>query len=636
MDPALRTLAPLVDAAYYLAGNPDVRAAGMAPAEHYWRMGWREGRDPSPWFATDYYVRANPDVRVAGINPLWHYAVRGRAEGRPPRPPGGAWREELDRPPAIAAPIPAATLPRQRLHRLLRRACEDARGLVLSISHDRYTEHRGGTQLLIADEQRKFNGDRAAYLHLSPLTPRLGLADAAPARCGVVLDGVWRGAARLADLGAALAAVPERLRRLLVVHALHGWRPEDVAALAAALRPAHAVFWAHDYGAACPSPRLLRNDIAFCAAPPADSPGCRICAPGAARPAHVARLTALFRAVPFHLAAPSRRAAETWRRAVALPVQSVQVHPHASLHPLPAAPAEAAAPIRIGFVGHAAFHKGWPAFRDLLGRLRGRPDYAFFHLASRDALQAMDGLTPIAAASTPADPHGMRRALEAARIDLVLAPSPWPETFGYVAHEALAAGADIVTLAGSGAVADLVTRFGRGAVLADAAALAAFFDGPAEAALVRRRRSTGRPVLRLLHDGATATLALSGGAVTTDDPDLHLWSAGGRIDGATDGWTWRFALPPVARLRLRSRVLHPAWQDLAGQDLAGQDLAWPDGPSGAARIGVAVAELRLDGRLLAPRWRCTDGDTPLATRGAARLEVRLAARLRYWCAPLLA
>ncbi len=288
---------------------------------------------------------------------------------------------------------------------------------------------------------------------------------------------------------------------------------------------------------------------------------------------------------------------------------------------------------RVAFVGHAAFHKGFGVFRALLGQMRPAAAYRWFHVASTDELCAMDGLEGLAASATPSDPHGMRRALAAARIDLVLLPSPWPETFSYVVHEALAAGADIVTLADSGAIAALVRRLDRGVVLDDAAALAAFFAGPDAAAHVRRRRAAGRPEMFLRHDGSTATLAFGGTAATTDDPDLHVLADGGRVDGTMAGMAWRFSLPCARHIRLRSRRWYPAWDALA---------------PGAPPLGVAVAELRLDGVPVRPgrRWpgwhqgadgvRWTDGDAVLRPGGARLLEVRLARRVRYWRAPLLA
>ena len=75
---------PLFDAAYYLANNPDVAAAGVDPYQHYITTGWKEGRNPSALFNTNYYEQQNPDVRAAGVNPLLQFEQSGWKEGRNP------------------------------------------------------------------------------------------------------------------------------------------------------------------------------------------------------------------------------------------------------------------------------------------------------------------------------------------------------------------------------------------------------------------------------------------------------------------------------------------------------------------------------------------------------------------------
>ena len=53
---------------------------------HFVEHGWKEGRDPAPWFSVGYYLLANPDVAGAGLNPFVHYLHSGRAEGRDIQP----------------------------------------------------------------------------------------------------------------------------------------------------------------------------------------------------------------------------------------------------------------------------------------------------------------------------------------------------------------------------------------------------------------------------------------------------------------------------------------------------------------------------------------------------------------------
>jgi hypothetical protein len=83
----------------------------------------------------------------------------------------------------------------------------------------------------------------------------------------------------------------------------------------------------------------------------------------------------------------------------------------------------------------------------------------------------------------------MTRAMAQAEIDVAVV---WPlcrETFSFTAHEAVAAGAAVVTNPDSGNVAAFVAEGGHGRVLADEAALAAAFETGDVEALARRRRA---------------------------------------------------------------------------------------------------------------------------------------------------
>ena len=51
-------------------------------ATHYLNIGWRENKNPSPFFSTADYLEQNPDVEIAGINPLLHFEKYGMKEGR--------------------------------------------------------------------------------------------------------------------------------------------------------------------------------------------------------------------------------------------------------------------------------------------------------------------------------------------------------------------------------------------------------------------------------------------------------------------------------------------------------------------------------------------------------------------------
>ena len=67
---------------WYLEKYPDVAENNVNPLAHYMEFGWKEDRNPGPWFSTRCYLFENPDVKEAGVNPLLHYLVHGKKEGR--------------------------------------------------------------------------------------------------------------------------------------------------------------------------------------------------------------------------------------------------------------------------------------------------------------------------------------------------------------------------------------------------------------------------------------------------------------------------------------------------------------------------------------------------------------------------
>ncbi len=371
-DAVEQVVAEYLDRSYYTSTYADIREHGIDPVEHFCRQGWQERRNPAAWFDTAYYLDTNADVAQSGINPFWHYLVEGRAEDRRPHRPGGFRRDIIDR--AVdpdtrtrdwARPEPTGVLARTRLERILRAAIETAKGVVLSFSHDCYVRVTGGIQLFIADEQARYARQGMAYIHLSPFAPLLRLADAASGPCllNLVIDGREVGVTSAADLEAALLRSPRRPeeRRLFLVHCLLGHSVPDLIALRAALASEANVFWVHDYSSICLGYTLLRNDVAYCHAPPPDSITCRVCVYGTQRPAHLADVRTLFEAVPFQVVAPSQAALAIWREHSDLPHVSSMAHEHCGLVPSD----EEAAPRDVDAAGARRLHRLRPGTQGL-------------------------------------------------------------------------------------------------------------------------------------------------------------------------------------------------------------------------------------------------------------------------------
>lgn len=530
-------VAPYFDPTYYRATYPDLAAIGTGTSDsallhHFCQIGWREGRNPSPAFDTLYYAAANPDVTGAGINPFWHYVVAGMAEGRRARPHDGHRRAILRSLPPVptrreaAVPNAVTRLHRERLaEALAARSCirpgaqrHGRRGVVLSVSHDCYIRSFGGTQIVISDEQERFNAQDYIYIHISPGLPVLSIDPEGPGAdlLEVVVDGVNVGTSNHDDLAWALAKCFDgrALDRLFTVHCALGHRVEGLVALQRAVKSSRNWFWVHDFSSLCANHTLLRNDVSFCGAPPPDSTACAICIHGGERSRHLRSMERLFTEIRFHVLAPSTSALDLWRHGSWLPALSTDVLEHCRFVEsglrLSAGDGSGLGtpgkPVRIAFVGSPTFHKGWGLFEDLVDALRGSFSYRFHHFAAPGLHRGLPGVAEVAVTVTATDRHGMAESLAAHAIDLVLVPSVWPETFSFVTHEALAAGADVVALEASGNVAATVSRLGRGHVFRSESDLLEFFTSFAAVEHVRDRLRKGIPAGTLDHCGTTAAL----------------------------------------------------------------------------------------------------------------------------------
>jgi hypothetical protein len=501
-DGKLTLLSPYFDYAYYAFENPDFSASGLDELEHFNFFGWRSLRNPAPWFDTAYYLASNPDVLAAGDNPFWHYIFKGRAEGRATRRPRAAERAILDAlvaPEARPAPAPPE-LPRlsaEELAARLQPRLAGAEGLL-------YCVDPGGMA------QMPLPG--FVSLQASPLRSAhtLKLLPAAWSETRLALDGQTLGVATDAAIAKALAALGETLpaRRAFVVRGLLGCSLEGLLAVEDALAAQRRWFILDDFSSLCVSPRLLRNDVAFCGAPPPDSQGCAVCIYDEARRALLGGLERLFVRCRFTVVAPTESALALWRDAAALPCEAAVVVAPARLEDAPAPDAEAPAgeigvegrPVRVAFLGAPTLAHGWPTFARILEACGDLVAYAFHHFAAAENLRPSRNLVGVATDGPLSD------LLIARRIDLVVMANEGCDAFSGAALEALAAGADLVTLAHSGHPAALVESERRGRVFSADDEVVAFFTGGKAIAYARERDRFPRLVQAVRGQDVLATL----------------------------------------------------------------------------------------------------------------------------------
>jgi len=447
----------LFDEPFYVANYPDVAATGFNSFTHFLEHGFREGRDPNPWFSTDFYFKANPDILSAGINPFLHFLSTGRKEGRLPRDPLGEWRTLVSSMPNIIEQgllwprvLTSSILSIDALVREI--STEMQRGgygsLGLIVGNDDYLKNSGGIQACISVDVLERGANRRATLYLWPAQPLPHLATDGEPHVNLRLNGRSMGATTMPELSQALNAIGGscEVESDLTVHGLMGHRPESLVALVQDSENSidGVLFWAHDYFAACSCYTLAPYANEFCGAPNSDSIQCRVCPSGVGRTSHLASIRELLDLPNTLVIAPSTVSEVVFRRATGWSGPT-RVKPLGEFEWLGFRRelTSSDTPIRIAFVGYPSPRKGWIDFIDLVRWCAGRSDVAFYHFGSNDQKVPLVSFVPVT--QLGGETNAMTEALRDHGIDVALHWPTWPETFGITAHEALAAGCLVLT-----------------------------------------------------------------------------------------------------------------------------------------------------------------------------------------------
>lgn len=173
---------------------------------------------------------------------------------------------------------------------------------------------------------------------------------------------------------------------------------------------------------------------------------------------------------------------------------------------------------RIGHCGARAVHKGWNVFERLALQFADDPRYESYHLGVTHGAPAVGHIRQVVVEVDREHPDAMIEAVAEHRLDAVILWSNWPETFCYAAHEAVAAGAVVLTHRGTGNVAQGVAAAlpDQCYVLEDEAALHDLLASGSFAAMMHgasRRRGT------LLPEGGTFAWMAGQGWLGTAAPD---------------------------------------------------------------------------------------------------------------------
>lgn len=378
----------------------------------------------------------------------------------------------------------------------------DSAELILSVSHDNYRESLGGVQFCLQREEKIARDRGMLYVQIHPWQALPHLVDCKLAKDYLVsinCDGALIGTTSISILIEAVAELVKKGRKArVIVHHLLGHAPEAICRLVQATDDSTPLFWIHDFFSLCPSVTLQRNTLSFCAAPPPNSNACLLCVFGSSRSDHQARIATFFQTTLPVAVAPSQVTADFWLSKVDLKHKSIVIVPHIRLEEVTRrGSVPTIEKIRIGHLGVAATHKGWPTYTKLIYELSDL-NVEFVVLSNKRPNVGEDYWENVSVSAE--EPDAMVKAVKRQNLDFVLHWASCFETFSFTTFEAISGGAYVLTNEASGNVRATIESNGKGEVFKDVQDLLAFFrDGSATYLAQQRRKTVATTSLEIVH-----------------------------------------------------------------------------------------------------------------------------------------
>lgn len=483
---ACNILRPHFHSEYYRKKYNDAHNIDDA-LSHFCETGWKELRDPSPYFNTSYYLQSYSDVRSANVNPFIHYLTQGIKEGR--KPHYDDWvniklLQQIKTIDVLSFEYSKITpdlkvQSKEHLFLSLYKNLQEYSGkLVLSISNDNYLKHTGGIQKFVRSESRWAKDSGITYLNICPTRPALALTVNSVSKTFLVnctAGNEFIGTFTLSEVYETLddlvAKIPT-LNSTAIIHSVMGWNLDLLVQLIRN-RMHKTYFYVHDYYSLCPEYRLLRNGIEPCDAPNVKGGICRICVHKSARENYINHFSSLFNSINPHLIFPSETAKSAFVNSGLYKNLTASILPHIDVKIARDSGKHVAEKIvnpnnsnkiRIAYCGSPIGHKGFYHYEKIMDIVRDNNLLEFYHFGSTNT--DLNGLI-YKKVLLEQGLSSMSSAIKESNIDIVFIGSTWRETFNFIAYEALQSGAAILTLNSSGNVAELVNKYLVGKVVAN-------------------------------------------------------------------------------------------------------------------------------------------------------------------------
>lgn len=116
--------------------------------------------------------------------------------------------------------------------------------------------------------------------------------------------------------------------------------------------------------------------------------------------------------------------------------------------------------LKIAFLGNSNLYKGWDEFKTLVNKFKCNYDFYLFNSYGK----IIDGAKTINAKYDSKHINGMVDFIKEENIDVVVLWAKWPETFSYVACEALASKCYMIAYKYSGNIVDIIKNYKSGII----------------------------------------------------------------------------------------------------------------------------------------------------------------------------
>jgi hypothetical protein len=458
-------------------------------------------RKPNWWFDGEDYLSRYPDVAVASVNPLLHFVVAGRREGRKPRARGAADFLRALKQPNVqdlvnSWPVHCTehVTSQSDVFDVLRLRMGPHERLLVSMGNDNYSAGTGGIQYVVSEEAAQCALAGWTHWYLYPAMPS-PLATSRGSQVHSLIDGEPGPSFDIADLGGILMSLEGcSVSTHARVHGLLGWDPSEVSRQLARSKPVD--FYVHDMVSVCPNYTLTLNEMLPCGAPPARSQACQVCSYGEARRKVAPAINEFLTNCKPLAVFPSAAARDEWLKT--FPDYGHHVTRTLGHIEWTGSRISDTARPRIAYVGMPSQLKGFGLFCELADWNLQEDRYELVWLG-RDTHE-IPGVLTVEVDQVGSERSLMTSTLAGLGIHAVLISPIGFETFSFVAHEALASGALILTHRMTGNVAALAGQSGAGVVAATPDALIEILRSPTFPRYLTRQGSV-RPTGRFMFSG---------------------------------------------------------------------------------------------------------------------------------------